>query len=154
MDIINQKILSELKKNARIGWGQLADISGISRQSLKKRIDRLERKGDIVGYTILTPSGLTPLELSSGKTADTPLVRAFLRIRFTKENNCFKLAKVLSAYKAVTASWEVTGDWDNVIFAEAESMEQISEIREMIVQTGGIDEIETEAVLSEISRRA
>lgn len=149
MDVINRTILSELKKNARISWGQLASVAGVSRQSLRKRIARLEEKGDIAGYTIVTP-----LQILSKTEHEEGTVRAFLRIRFGKGNNCFKLAKFLSANRDIAASWAVAGDWDNVVLAEAGSMEKISEIREMIVRTGGIEEIETEVVMNELFRRS
>ncbi|MCY4049490.1 MAG: Lrp/AsnC family transcriptional regulator [Hyphomicrobiales bacterium] len=141
LDLINQKIISELKKNGRISWGELAEIVGVSRQALKKRIERLEYKRHIIGYTIVTSHEPDP-EISG--------VQAFLKIRFSKENDCFKLSRIISSYDNVVASWSVTGDWDNIILVRANSMEEISQIRESIVQTGGIDEIETDAVLKEL----
>ena len=141
LDLINQKIISELKKNSRISWGQLSEIVGISRQALKKRIERLEYKRHIIGYTIITDYEAFNEE---------PYVQAFLKIRFLKGNDCFKLSHLLPSYRNVIASWAITGDWDNVILIRAKSMEQISEIREVIVETGGIDEIEIEVVLNEL----
>ena len=141
LDLINQKIISELKKNSRISWGELSGIVGISRQALKKRIERLEYKRHIMGYTIIT---------SHESARETSSVQAFLKIRFSKDNDCFKLSRILQSYDNVVASWAITGDWDNMILVRASSMEKISEIREIIVQTGGIDEIETDTVLNEL----
>lgn len=145
LDIINQKIISELKKNSRISWGRLAEIVGISRQALKKRIERLEYKRQIIGYTIITSH-----EASHETPHETSDVKAFLKIRFSKENDCFKLSRIFPSYKNIIASWAITGDWDNILLIKTNSMEQISEIREVIVQTGGIDEIETEVILNEL----
>lgn len=141
LDLVNQKIISELKKNGRISWGELSGIVGISRQALKKRIERLEYKRHIMGYTIIT---------SHEAAHETSSVQAFLKIRFSKGNDCFKLSRILHSYDNVVASWAVTGDWDNIILVRASSMEKISEMREIIVQTGGIDEIETDTVLNEL----
>ena len=141
LDFVNQKIISELKKNSRISWGQLSEIVGISRQALKKRIERLEYKRYIIGYTIIT---------SHDETDETACVQAFLKIRFLKENDCFKLSRIFPLYDNVVASWGITGDWDNIVLVRAQTMEQISEIREIIVQTGGIDEIETDVVLNQL----
>lgn len=142
LDFINQRIISELKKNSRISWGQLSEIVGISRQALKKRIERLEYKRHIIGYTIITSH-----EASSH---EAPYVQAFLKIRFLKENDCFKLSRIFPSYSNVIASWGITGDWDNIVLVRARNIEQISEIREIIVQTGGIDEIETDVILNEL----
>lgn len=141
LDLINQKIISELKKNSRISWGELSYIVGISRQALKKRIERLEYKRHIIGYTIITAQESSP---------EPSNVQAFLKIRFSKDNDCFKLSRILPSYDDVVASWAVTGDWDNIVLVKASSMEKISEIREIIVRTGGIDEIETDTVLNEL----
>ncbi len=141
MDIIDQKIIAELKINARVRWGTLAILAGISRQALTKRIERMENNGIIDCYTILT----------SHKDIDkTSILKAFLRIRFTKENDCFKLSKHFLSYTNVIDAWAVTGDWDAVILVKGKSMEAISEIREIIVKTGGIHEIETEVVMNNL----
>lgn len=142
MDPINLKILAELKRNSRIGWGALAATVGISRQSLKKRVERLERKGHILGYTTVTPH--------QDSAGDEGSVSAFLRIRFAAGNDCFKLSRLFPSYAGVEASWAVTGDWDCVILARTATMEDLSELRELIVGAGGIDEIETEVVLNNL----
>ena len=139
MDSINQHIISELKKNARVQLGVLASIVGISRQALTKRIETLEKNGYIAGYTILT---------THRTSDDTHKVYAFLRIRFKEGNDCFKLSKIFPTYKNILASWAITGNWDAVILLAADNMETISEIREIIAGTGGIDQIETEVILN------
>lgn len=144
MDPINQTLLAALKRNSRISWGELAGQLGISRQALRKRIERPEYKGEIVAYTIITAHRNEP----TGK--DREPVRAFLKIRFAKGNDCFKLSRALSSYQNIVGSWAVTGDWDMLALVEASSLERISEIREIIVGTGGIDEIETDAVLNQL----
>ena len=50
-----------------------------------------------------------------------------------------------------TKIFSLMGDywnWDAVILLAADNMETISEIREIIAGTGGIDEIETEVILN------
>ena len=145
LDVINQSILAALKQNGRIGWGTLAAQLGISRQALRKRIERLELKGHIVAYTIITSHD------DKDSDADTlNHVRAFLKIRFGKGNDCFKLSRLLKSYTNIVGSWAVTGDWDMIMLVAAQNLEQISDIREIIVATGGIDEIETDAVLNDL----
>ncbi|MEX0502771.1 Lrp/AsnC family transcriptional regulator [Alphaproteobacteria bacterium LSUCC0719] len=145
MDVINQSILAVLKQNGRIGWGALAAQLGISRQALRKRIERLELKGHIVAYTIITSHD------DKGSDIDTlNYIRAFLKIRFSKGNDCFKLSQLLGSYTNIVGSWAVTGDWDMMILVTAQRLEQVSDMREIIVATGGIDEIETDAVLNDL----
>lgn len=147
MDAINRSILAELKKNSRIGWGTLADRVGISRQALKGRVERLEHRGQIVAYTIITQHE------EKNRGDDQPhSVRAFMKIRFASGNDCFKLARQMESCTNIVGSWAITGDWDMVMLVAAQNLEQISDIREIIVATGGIDEIETDAVLNDLAR--
>ena len=145
MDIVNQEIIAALKQNGRITWGELASQIGISRQALRKRVERLEHKGEIIGYTIVTAHKDDNVEQNKS------VVRAFLKIRFAKGNDCFKLARAMSSCQNIAGSWAITGDWDMMALVEAASMEKISEIREMFVSMGGIDEIETDAVLNRLN---
>lgn len=148
MDVINREIIAALKRNSRVGWGQLSDQLGISRQALRKRIERLEYTGQILAYTIITAhkddSG------SGNADKDTNAVRAFLNIRFASGNDCFNLSELLSTYNNIEGMWAMTGNWDMLLLVKAQKMEQISEIREIIVATGGIDEIKTNVVLNDL----
>ncbi len=148
LDLINQKIIFELKKNSRISWGELSRVAGISRQALRKRIERLEYKRYIIGYTIVT-SHEPPRETLSVQDFETASVQAFLKIKFSKENNCFKLSRTLLSYDSVIASWSIAGYWDNIVLVRVNNIEEISKIREIIIEAGGIDEIKTDAILNE-----
>ena len=145
IDAINQAIVSELKQNARIGWGDLAGRVGISRQALKKRVERLEQKGHIKAYTIITSH-----QQASPGSESSETIRAFFRIRFSKGNSCFKLSQLFSSYENILSAWAIAGNWDALVLVEAGSMEEVSEIREIIVKSGGIDEIRTEVALVQL----
>lgn len=144
MDLINSRIIAELKTNSRISWDDLSEIVGISRPSLMKRVDRLERINVIKGYTILTSHS------NSSESPNEKKILSFLRIKFSKGSDCFQLSKVFPTYENIISSWAVTGEWDCIVLVQANSMEKISEIREIIVHTGGIEEIETEVVLNDL----
>lgn len=145
LDVINQRILAELKKNGRIGWGTLACRVGISRQSLRKRIERLEYKKYITGYTVITSSKQAHHNLDK----DT-LIQAFLKIKFGVDNDCFKLSRAILSYRNIISAWAITGDWDMILLVQDDRMEKISLLREMIILTGGIDKIETDVILNDL----
>ena len=50
MDSINQRILRELSRNARISNIELADRVGLSPSACLRRVQELEREGIITGY--------------------------------------------------------------------------------------------------------
>ncbi|MCT6593227.1 winged helix-turn-helix transcriptional regulator, partial [Pantoea dispersa] len=53
LDGIDQRILSELTKNARVPHAELAGKVLLSRNAVRQRIDRMERQGYIQGYTVV-----------------------------------------------------------------------------------------------------
>ncbi len=57
LDRADERILAELTKNARISHAELAARINLSRNAVRQRIDRLERDGLIVGYTIIAGNG-------------------------------------------------------------------------------------------------
>lgn len=53
LDTINNQILSLLNNNARLSYSDIADkIGGISRVSVKNRIEKMEEAGIIIGYEV------------------------------------------------------------------------------------------------------
>ena len=62
LDQIDQRILAELTKNARMSHAELATKVLLSRNAVRQRIERMERQGYIQGYTIVAgPPGQGPV---------------------------------------------------------------------------------------------
>ena len=49
MDTIDEKIIAELTRNARISHAELASRVLLSRNAVRQRAERLERQGHIAG---------------------------------------------------------------------------------------------------------
>ena len=129
------------------------NLSPISTASITVEASRTDEMGTPDEVT-LSLKGRTTAHRNEPAGKDRDSVRAFLKIRFSKGNDCFKLSRALSSNQNIVGSWAVTGDWDMLALIEASSLERISEIREIIVGTGGIDEIETDAVLNQLGGSA
>lgn len=65
MDAINQKILRELGRNARLSNLELSERVGLSPSACLRRVQELERTGVITGYRVQ----LDPAQLGIGFTA-------------------------------------------------------------------------------------
>ncbi|SMX24569.1 Lrp/AsnC family transcriptional regulator [Boseongicola aestuarii] len=65
MDAINQKILRELGRNARLSNLELSDRIGLSPSACLRRVQELERSGVITGYRVQ----VDPMRLGIGFTA-------------------------------------------------------------------------------------
>ncbi|MDO4976629.1 MAG: Lrp/AsnC family transcriptional regulator [Eubacteriales bacterium] len=57
LDELDNKILEVIQENARLTYSEIGEQVGISRISVKKRMDHLEKMGIIQGYhTIINPT--------------------------------------------------------------------------------------------------
>jgi DNA-binding Lrp family transcriptional regulator len=52
MDEIDEALLALLKENARLPVASLAQTLGLARSTVQSRLERLERRGIVVGYTV------------------------------------------------------------------------------------------------------
>lgn len=57
LDALDNKILTELEKNARATYSEIGNEVGLSRVAVKNRIENLEKNGIIQGYkTVINPA--------------------------------------------------------------------------------------------------
>lgn len=57
LDALDNKILTELEKNARATYSEIGNEVGLSRVAVKNRIENLEKSGIIQGYkTVINPA--------------------------------------------------------------------------------------------------
>ncbi|WP_055135469.1 Lrp/AsnC family transcriptional regulator, partial [Pseudomonas corrugata] len=59
LDPLDERIIAELRLNARAAHAELAAKVNLSRNAVRQRIERLERDGAIQGYTVRTGEGLS-----------------------------------------------------------------------------------------------
>jgi DNA-binding Lrp family transcriptional regulator len=136
MDDTDRQLLALLRDNARIPATQLAEALRVSRATVQNRIDKLEREGLIVGYTVrLKPE------------AEAHRIRAFTAIAV--EGN--KGAKVLQALRGepnVQTLHTTNGRWDIIAELRADSLEAFDRTLDRIRLIDGIGATETSILLS------
>jgi DNA-binding Lrp family transcriptional regulator len=127
MDAIDEKLLSALRDNARASTARLARLVGRSRTSVQSRLERLEREGVIVGYSVrVAPEH----ELGA--------VRAHVMIKVgPKEARAVTAA--LKAIPQVRVLHSVSGDVDLIAVAATAS---VAEMDEVIDRIGALDGVE------------
>src|ERR1700761_3173804 len=127
MDSIDERLLLALRENARASTAQLARLVGRSRTSVQSRIERLEKRGVILGYGVR----LTP-EHALGA------VRAHVMIKVApKEARAVSAA--LRAITQVQILHSVSGEADMIAVAAAAS---VAEMDEVIDQIGALEGVE------------
>jgi Lrp/AsnC family leucine-responsive transcriptional regulator len=142
MDAIDQKIVAELTRNARVPYAELASKVLLSRNAVRQRIERLERQGHIAGYTIVR-AGVETGEVVSA------LVLVYRQDRM-------RGGDVLAALRRIpeVAICEIlSGDFDIMVRLEAASLERIRRIWEDIAQMSGVRDTVTALTLSSVVNR-
>ena len=136
LDQKDRVLLQELKRNSRASLVALAREIDLSRSATHDRIAKLEEIGAIKGYTIkLDRQAL-------------PDVRAFFTLQF--ETSAAQSAQVLvmKELSGVEAVYCLSGDIDALLYCECESMQQLSDLRDVLAQHEGVTEISTRQILA------
>ncbi len=142
MDAIDEKIIAELTRNARISPSELAGKVLLSRNAVRQRIERLERRGHITGYTIVSAGG------------DTGDVVSALVLVYRQDR--MRGGDVLAALKRspeVVICEILSGDFDIMVRLEAASLERVRGIWKDIAQMPGVRDTVTALTLSSVVNR-
>ncbi len=137
MDKFDQQIITRLKQNARESLAAIGRDIGLSRSAVAERIQRLEARGIIRGYT-----------LSVGETGQA--IQAYFQLSFSP----FKLDELLPTIQAIPelrSGHALSGEVDLILFAETDSMERLNQIRRQLEQLPDLKRLLTCPVLQSIS---
>ena len=142
MDTIDEKIIAELTRNARISHSELAGKVLLSRNAVRQRIERLEREGHIAGYTIVC---------AGGHTGD--LVSALVLVHRQDRMRGGDVLAALKRIPEVVICEILSGDFDIMVRLEAASLERVRVIWEEIAQMPGVRDTVTSLTLSSVVNR-
>jgi DNA-binding Lrp family transcriptional regulator len=136
MDSIDEKLLSALRENARASTAHLARLVGRSRTSVQSRIERLEKRGVIVGYGV---------RLAPEHGLDA--VRAHVMIKVgPKEARAVTAA--LRAIESVRVLHSVSGDVDLIAVATTPTVAQMDQVIDRIGGLEGVERTTSSIILS------
>jgi Lrp/AsnC family transcriptional regulator of lysine biosynthesis len=135
IDEVDEKILRILKANARTPLSTIAEELGISKTAVKKRIDKLVKRGVIGRFTI---------EFSS-----TSGVRALVFIKTEAKGKTTDAAQSIKKISFVDRVFEVAGEYDIVAIVSALNVEQLNEIVDRIREIPNVSSTVTIMVLKE-----
>jgi DNA-binding Lrp family transcriptional regulator len=136
MDDLDYKMIALLRNDARRPVASLAAELGVSRATVRSRIDRLIASGVIRGFTIAVHDNAT-----------RNLVRAVMMIEVeAKASN--KVVKRLYGYPEVRKLHSTNGHWDLVAELVAGSLEEFDELLNRIRTVDGIQSTDTSILLA------
>jgi DNA-binding Lrp family transcriptional regulator len=136
MDDLDYKMITLLRSEARRPVASLAAELGVSRATIRSRIDRLIESGVIRGFTIAVHDNAT-----------RNLVRGLMMIEVeAKASN--KVVKRLYGYPEVRKLHSTNGHWDLVAELVAGSLEEFDELLNRIRTVDGIKSTDTSILLA------
>ena len=147
LDETDRKILDLLTENARYTYSELGQKLGISRVAVKNRMDALEQRGVIEGYTVIVnPQSLGVPVGAVVVCRDRIIARSY---NLTETLN--DVIAQLSACPAVTQIYRVTGPCRLHVHAVAADGEELERLMQSVLDgLPGLVSIRTSVILSRV----
>lgn len=136
MDALDQRLVTLLRHNARRSISDLATELGASRATVRARIERLEQRGDILGYTVILRSD----------AVDLP-VRGIMLIDIAGQA-ADRVVRALGGFPEVSAVHTTNGRWDLVVELGAASLADLDAVLRRIRLVPGVAASETNLLLA------
>jgi len=136
MDETDRKLLSALRHDARASLSDLALGLGVSRTTVRGRIERLKQSGEIVGFSVVL----------RGDAARDP-VRGLMMIGI-EGRGADRIIRQLNGLSAVRAVHTTNGRWDLIVEIGTDTLEALDATLAQIRKFDGIASSETNLLLN------
>jgi DNA-binding Lrp family transcriptional regulator len=142
LDAIDRQIIALLRQNARRSFNDVGAQVGLSAPAVKRRVDRLERAGVIIGYTaVLDPS-------AEGATTE-----AFVELYCVNRTNPEEIREAAAAAPRVVAAYTVTGEADALLRTRTADIAELERTLELIRAHRNTERTKSIVVLSRLFER-
>ena len=135
MNVTDTAIIAALRHDARASLSDLAARLGVSRTTVRGRIERLRQKGEIVGFTVVMRQD----------TLSDP-VRGLMMIGI-EGRGTDKISRQLNGMPELRAVHSTNGRWDVIVEVGTDTLESFDEVLTRIRRLDGIVASETSLLL-------
>lgn len=142
LDATDLAIIDLLREDGRRTFGDIGTRVGLSAPAVKRRIDRLEAAGVIVGYTV---------RLDHAKLG-RPL-EAFTELRFSGNARVDAIAGIGDGIPEVEAVFTVAGDPDALAWIRVRDVDELKRVIDRLRSNGAVVGTKTHMVLGSTPRR-
>ena len=125
LDEVDRELIRLLQVNARSTLAELAKGVQLSAPAVKRRIDRLEETGVIVGYTAVVDHGKLGLPL-----------QAFSELRFDGTLGVDEIAGIARDIPEVEAVYTTAGDPDALALLRVRDVEDLKRVVDLMRRRG------------------
>ena len=140
MDDTDLRLIAELRRDGRAALSDLAARLGLSRATVRARMERLATAGEIAGFTVLTRADATPAP-----------VRALMMVGI-EGRGAERIMARLTGFPQAVAVHSTAGRWDLVVELGAQTLAELDETIFRIREVEGVMTSETNLLMS--TRRA
>jgi len=133
---IDYRLLALLRQNARRSISDLAAALGVSRATIRARMERMKRNGVIIGYTAVLRADLVHAP-----------VRGVMLIEVEGRAGD-RVAEALRGFPEISAIHTTNGKWDLLIELAAGSLAALDSVLRRIRMVQGITASETNLLLA------
>ena len=131
-----QALLSLLREDARASTAQIARRLGLSRTTVQSRIEKLEQRGVISGYTVRVHDEV-----------EQALIRAHIMIT-VHPKQAVSVAAALRAMPELRALHSVSGSYDLIAVGAVPTVHAMDVLTDRIGAVDGVDRTNTSIILS------
>lgn len=136
MDETDRRLLSALRHDARASLSDLALALGVSRTTVRARIERLRRSGEILGFTVA---------LKADAARDP--VRGLMMLGI-EGRGADRILRQLNGLGAVRATHTTNGRWDIIVEIGTPTLEDFDATLAQIRRFDGVAHSETSLLLN------
>lgn len=136
MDKMDGDLIAALKRDGRASLSELAAILGVTRSTVRVRLDKLVQGGEIAGFTVQTRSDVRP-----------DPVRGLMMLEIAGRG-AEKVMKQLQRMPQVHAIHSTNGTWDLIAEIGTPTLETFDQVLFDIRKLEGVSRSETNLLLS------
>ena len=136
MDKTDEKLIAALRRNARASLSDLAYELGVSRTTVRVRLEKLQRDGDILGFSVV-------LREDTLRDPIRGLMMLGIEGRGTK-----RIERQLQGLSEVRAVHSTNGRWDLIVELGTDTLEALDAALTRIRTFDGVSTSETSILLS------
>lgn len=136
LDDVDRRILLLLREDARRTVADIAERVSLSAAPVRRRIDRLEPRGVITGYTVV----VDPAALG-------PSLEAYVELRFSGTTDVDEIVGAARRIPEVEEVATTAGDPDALLRVRVESVDQLQRVINGLRRTGHVTGTKTLMVL-------
>lgn len=142
---LDLRLLRLLEEDARRSYTELAAVLGVSRMTVKNRVDRLLDRGVIETFTIKLADG-------GGEAVARPGPTAFFHLKLRRPF-CKTVFDTIEGWPEVLGAWSIAGETDMTLLISCDTDTRLEALRDRLARHPEVAALSTAMVLRQWRHR-